>query len=53
MKIKMGKPEICPFRDDGQIYAKVTKNWVARRAGTQFTKPTGEAVTGSLVNVYE
>ena len=35
------------------IYAKVTKNWLARRPGTQFTKPTGEAVSGSLANVYE
>jgi phosphate transport system substrate-binding protein len=35
------------------IYAKVASNWNARRTGTQFTKPTGEAVTGPLANVYE
>lgn len=37
----------------GTIYAKVTANWVKRRTGTQFTKPNGDSVTGSLANVYE
>ena len=35
------------------IYAKVGSNWTKRRTGTQFTKPNGEAVTGSLATVYE
>ncbi len=35
------------------IYAKVSKNWEARRVGTQFTKPTGETVAGPLAKVYE
>ena len=35
------------------IYGKVAANWGKRRTGTQFTKPTGEAVTGSLATVYE
>jgi len=37
----------------GTIYAKVTANWEKRRTGTQFTKPNGDSVTGSLANVYE
>jgi phosphate transport system substrate-binding protein len=35
------------------IYSKVASNWTKRRTGTQFTKPNGEAVTGSLATVYE
>lgn len=35
------------------IGAKVAANWEKRRTGTQFTKPTGEAVTGPLAQVYE
>jgi len=35
------------------IYAKVAANWNARRTGTQFTTPAGEAVTGALAKVYE
>ena len=31
----MGKPEICPFRDDGQIYAKVTKMLGNNRCATK------------------
>ncbi len=36
-----------------EISTKVAANWTNRRTGTQFTKPTGEAVTGSLATVYE
>jgi phosphate transport system substrate-binding protein len=35
------------------LYAKVAKNWDARRTGTQFLTPAGESVTGSLAKVYE
>jgi phosphate transport system substrate-binding protein len=35
------------------IYGKVAANWQKRRTGTQFTKPNGDAVTGSLATVYE
>lgn len=35
------------------VYAKVSKNWDARRTGTQFTTATGEAVHGPLATVYE
>ena len=31
----MGKPEICPFRDDGQAYAKVTKMLGNNRCSTK------------------
>jgi len=37
----------------GTIYSKVAANWEKRRTGTQFTKPNGDSVTGSLANVYE
>jgi phosphate transport system substrate-binding protein len=36
-----------------ELYAKVTKNWDARRTGTQFLTPAGEPVTGALAQVYE
>ncbi len=36
-----------------EIQDRVTKNWKARRTGTQFTTPSGEPVTGSLAKVYE
>lgn len=35
------------------ISSKVASNWSKRRTGTQFTTPEGEAVTGSLAQVYE
>jgi phosphate transport system substrate-binding protein len=35
------------------VLAKVAANWQKRRTGTQFTKPNGDSVTGSLANVYE
>jgi hypothetical protein len=35
------------------ISTKVAANWSKRRTGTQFTTPEGEAVTGSLAQVYE
>ena len=35
------------------VSGKVAANWQKRRTGTQFTKPNGDSVTGSLANVYE
>ena len=35
------------------MYARIDKNWKARRAGTQFLNPQGEKVSGALTQVYQ
>ncbi len=35
------------------MYARVGKNWAARRTGTQFLDEGGEQVTGALSQVYQ